>query len=130
MTKKILVADDDLASRLLMAKAIEREGYSVILASDGIRARTILDDNADIALMITDIVMPGLDGRDLLRGLRRDGGFTQLPTIVVSGNVAEDTVLADHVRGETDAQLVDFLPKPVNIEELLRIVKTRTAPPN
>jgi CheY-like chemotaxis protein len=58
MPKKILIADDDAASRSLVARAVEREGYSAILASDGIRARTILDDNSDIALMITDIVMP------------------------------------------------------------------------
>lgn len=127
---KILVADDDPASRTIMAKVVENTGHVAIRASDGIRAHTILDDNPDIRLLITDIVMPGLDGRDLLRGLRREGLYTLLPAIVISGGVAQDNVLSEHVRGETDASLVSFMEKPIDVDELGRLIKELVPPQN
>jgi CheY-like chemotaxis protein len=108
MPRTVLVADDDLVTRKLLRKTLTDGGYSVILASDGLRARAILDDNPDIDLLITDVLMPGLDGRELVRGLRQDARFEDLPLIIMSA-----TVSIGEIRRLLELGASRFIAKPV-----------------
>lgn len=85
--KMVLVVDDDPVVRKVLHRTLERAGYVVVLASDGLRALHLLEDNETLDLLITDVLMPGLDGRELVQTLRRDPRFTQLPTIIMSATV-------------------------------------------
>ncbi len=125
MGAQILVADDDPVTRRILRKAIEKDGYEVLLASDGLRALTLLADNEDIALVVTDIVMPGIDGRDLILSIRRDGAHVNTPAIVISGNVPEHYVLVDDLRHDPDSKLVTFMAKPIDTNILMRVVRVR-----
>jgi CheY-like chemotaxis protein len=85
--KMVLVVDDDPVVRKVLHRTLERAGYVVVLASDGLRALHLLEDNETLDLLITDVLMPGLDGRELVQALRRDPRFQQLPMIIMSATV-------------------------------------------
>ena len=110
---KILVADDDITSRKLIAKAIEGMGHSCVGASDGKRAMDILQDNADIALLVTDIMMPEMDGRVLVQAIRGNSALKDLPIVLISGVIS-----LKEINGLLNLGVSRFLPKPVVIEEL------------
>ena len=70
---KILVVDDERAVRESLRRALELEGYEIELADDGIAALEALEANGEPDAMILDILMPGLDGLEVARRLRREG---------------------------------------------------------
>src|SRR5881275_2485145 len=107
----VLVADDDRAVREALERALELHGYEVALASDGDTALTAVDSRTPDALVL-DVMMPGLDGLDVTRRLRRQGN--RVPILLLT---ARDAV-GDRVEG-LDAGADDYLPKPYDLEELL-----------
>ena len=85
--KKILVIDDEEDIRIVLQQVLELEGYEVAVAADGREGLAILDqDGAD--LVITDVIMPGMDGVETLEHIREK--WPGMPVIVISGggNVA------------------------------------------
>lgn len=110
----VLVADDDKGTRMLLSKLLRTWGLNVLMATDGMRARLILDDNPDIDLLITDVVMPLLDGRELVATLRRDARFHDLGIIVMSAEVTVSEITRMLELGASR-----FLAKPIN-ERALR----------
>src|SRR6266487_678563 len=107
----VLVADDDRAVREALERALQLHGYEVALASDGDGALSAVDTRTPDALVL-DVMMPGLDGLDVTRRLRRQGNRT--PILLLT---ARDAV-GDRVEG-LDAGADDYLPKPYDLEELL-----------
>src|SRR5690349_24468825 len=107
----VLVADDDRAVREALERAVQLHGYEVTLASDGDSALTAVDTRTPDALVL-DVMMPGLDGLDVTRRLRRQGN--RVPILLLT---ARDAV-GDRVEG-LDAGADDYLPKPFALEELL-----------
>jgi CheY-like chemotaxis protein/HPt (histidine-containing phosphotransfer) domain-containing protein len=81
---KILVIDDDVVARTQLAAAVQRAGHVAIRASDGQRGWQVLDDNPDVALVLTDIGMPILSGDALLRMIRASRDLQRLPVVVVT----------------------------------------------
>ena len=85
--KKILVIDDEEDIRVVLQQVLELEGYEVAVAADGREGLAMLDqDGAD--LVITDVIMPGMDGVETLEHVREK--WPDMPVIVISGggNVA------------------------------------------
>lgn len=85
--KKILVIDDEEDIRVVLQQVLELEGYEVAVAADGREGLATLDrDGAD--LVITDVIMPGMDGVETLEHIREK--WPDMPVIVISGggNVA------------------------------------------
>src|SRR3989440_11463329 len=107
----VLVADDDRAVREALERALQLHGYEVALASDGDTALSAVDTRTPDALVL-DVMMPGLDGLDVTRRLRREGN--RVPILLLT---ARDAV-GDRVEG-LDAGADDYLPKPFALEELL-----------
>jgi EAL domain-containing protein (putative c-di-GMP-specific phosphodiesterase class I)/DNA-binding NarL/FixJ family response regulator len=115
----VVVADDDQSIRSLFAAALEREGFAVLLASNGRKAMD-LARNRSVAAMLLDLHMPDLDGLDTLRELRADPGLRTIPVIVVTGSTTE----ADRVAG-LDRGADDVVVKPVSIAELVARVRAQ-----
>jgi two-component system response regulator MprA len=109
---KILVVDDERAVRESLRRALELEGYAVELASDGEEALDRLGSNGEPDAMILDLLMPGVDGLEVCRRLRREG--RRLPILMLT---ARDEV-ENRVAG-LDAGADDYVTKPFALDELL-----------
>ncbi len=86
---KLLVVDDSFTLRELQRRILARAGYRVVLAEDGRDALEVLDEDREIAMLVTDIDMPELDGFGLIEAVRADERFTSLPVIVVTARDAD-----------------------------------------
>lgn len=108
----VLVVDDSLTMRKVLGRLLEREGYRIEIAKDGMDALQVLQDvSPDIIL--TDIEMPRMDGFELVRNLRSDTRFDQTPIIVISSRTAEK-----HQSLAKELGVDYFLGKPVQDEVL------------
>ena len=120
--RRVLVVDDDGPSRDLIREFLEREGCVVTEAADGPAAlRAATETRADV--IILDLGLPGLDGLDVLKAVRRASG---VPVIVVTGRAEE----VDKLSG-FDAGADDYLVKPFSLPELaarVRAVLSRGEP--
>jgi two-component system, cell cycle sensor histidine kinase and response regulator CckA len=115
---KILLVEDEEAVRAFAGRALEARGYKVFQAASGSEALDIFNDMREpVDLVISDVVMPGMDGPTLMRELRRKQ--PDLKIIFVSG-YAEDA-FERHLPKDQDFQ---FLPKPFSLKELATTVKT------
>jgi len=110
---KILVAEDDMLSRTMLEKSLERAGYEVIAVNNGVRAISALDSEDPPRLALLDWIMPGKDGADVCREVRsrRDRAYTYL--ILLSSKESKQ----DIVQG-LEAGADDYLTKPYDDEEL------------
>jgi two-component system response regulator MprA len=119
----VLVADDDRAVREALERALQLEGFEVELTADGDATLAAVEKRTPDAVVL-DVMMPGLDGLDVTRRLRRTGN--RVPILLLT---ARDAV-GDRVEG-LDAGADDYLPKPFALEELvarLRALLRRSLP--
>lgn len=112
---KILVVEDNTELSKLFCKVLTREGYTPLEAQDGQEALDILD-NEYVDLIITDIMMPRMDGIELVRELR-DARYT-LPVLMIT---AKDT-FADKQQS-FNAGVDDYMVKPVDVNEMILRIK-------
>ena len=108
----ILVVDDEPAVRDALRRALELEGYDVELAADGAEALALLEDGSEPDAVLLDVLMPGVDGLEVCRRLRRSG--SRLPLLMLTAR----TEVPDRVSG-LDAGADDYLAKPFALQELL-----------
>jgi CheY-like chemotaxis protein len=115
----VLVAEDEPALRLLIARALRVQGYRVLEAGNGVEALGIVEghEGAPIALLVTDVTMPKMSGRDLARQVALL--LPQLKVLFLSGysdgSIASDGQLAPGV---------NFMQKPFSMEALARRVRS------
>jgi two-component system response regulator MprA len=113
---KILVVDDERAVRESLRRALELEGYEIELAEDGAQALERLGSDPEPDAMVLDVLMPGVDGLEVSRRIRRNG--SKLPILMLTARTQVD----DRVEG-LDAGADDYLTKPFALEELLARVR-------
>jgi two-component system, OmpR family, response regulator MprA len=113
---KILVVDDEPAVRESLRRALELEGYSVELASDGVEALERLNSNGEPDALILDILMPRMDGLETCRRLRREGH--RLPVLMLTAREEVENRVAG-----LDAGADDYVTKPFALEELLARIR-------
>ena len=117
----VLLVEDEEAVRAFAARALASRGYTVIQAASGTEALARIDGNIDgIDLVVSDVVMPEMDGPTLLKELRRRR--PELKVIFVSG-YAEEAFKKNLPDGESFV----FLPKPFSLKELVAAVKETMA---
>ncbi|HYO99934.1 MAG TPA: response regulator [Pyrinomonadaceae bacterium] len=115
-SKKILVAEDDDLARELMCRTLERQGYAVTTAEDGLKAYELaLDLRPD--LIITDVSMPGADGAHFVRRVRDTGDLSATPIIVTTGFGTGSATYTLSIGADA------YEPKPVNPVSLLETVR-------
>ena len=114
---KILIADDDPQILRALRITLGARGYEVVTAPDGATAlNAAVDAKPDLYLI--DLGMPGLDGMELIRGVR---GWSRAPILVVSGRTGS----VDKVEA-LDAGADDYVTKPVSVDELLARIRALT----
>ena len=119
-----MLAEDDRALRRFLEVVLERAGYQVFSASDGLEAMKLVL-SASIDVVVTDAMMPNLSGHEFCRFLRNSPSLSHLPIILLSALERKDTNSGPE---QADA----FLAKPVSGEELIecieRLVAKRNSP--
>ena len=115
MSKRVLLAEDDRATRESIARALELDGYEVRAVPDGAAALEAFEgDTPD--LLVLDLMMPNVDGLTVCRRLRARSDHT--PILIATAR----TEVSDRVSG-LDAGADDYLPKPFALDELLARVR-------
>ena len=117
-TAPILVVDDDAKIVRLVRTYLEREGYRVVTAGDGPAALDAIETH-EPALVVLDLMLPELDGRAVIRAVRRDEESAHTPILVLSAR--SSTI--DRIAGLEDGA-DDYLPKPFSPAELVLRVKS------
>ena len=112
--QRVLVVDDEAPMRKYISTNLKARGYDVLMAEDGTEALKLIDEHT-IDLLILDIMMPGPDGLEVLRRVRRD---MDVPVVMLSARGRE----TDKVEA-LDAGADDYLTKPFGAEELLARVR-------
>ena len=110
---RILLADDNADMREHVRRLLERQGYAVVTATDGQAALEIMRSRPP-DLVLTDVMMPHLDGLGLLQAIRADGALRELPVIMLSARSGEEAKVEGLQAGADD-----YLTKPFSARELL-----------
>ena len=114
---RILVVDDSLTMRKVLSRSLEREGFEVIVAKDGIDAMQVLLETTPDAIL-TDIEMPRMDGFALARNIRDDARTANTPLIMISSRTADK-----HRSLAKDIGVDAFFGKPVQDDDLIEMMK-------
>jgi two-component system cell cycle sensor histidine kinase/response regulator CckA len=112
----ILLVEDEDPVRAVNARALTARGYTVLEAASGVEALQIMEESGPVDLVVSDVVMPEMDGPTLLRELRKR--HPTLKVVFVSG-YAEDAFKKNLPEGEE----FNFLPKPFSLKQLVETVK-------
>jgi DNA-binding NarL/FixJ family response regulator len=116
-----LVVDDSPETLRLLTDALDSAGMTVMVAMDGAAAMRIVEQiTPDIVLL--DAVMPGMDGFETCRRLKRDAGLSNVPVIFMTG-LAE----TEHIVRGLEAGGVDYVTKPIVIEEMIARIRVHLA---
>ncbi|MCY7319508.1 MAG: Hpt domain-containing protein [Ramlibacter sp.] len=113
----VLVVDDSITVRRVTQRLLQREGYRVALAADGLQALAKLAEELP-TVVLSDIEMPRMDGFDLARNIRGDARLAKLPIIMITSRIAEKH--REHAR---QLGVDHYLGKPYAEDELLSLVK-------
>ena len=113
----VLVVDDSITVRRVTQRLLQREGYRVALAADGLQALERLQQERP-TLVLSDIEMPRMDGFDLARNIRGDAALRDLPIVMITSRIAQKH--RDHAM---ELGVNHYLGKPYSDEELLSLVK-------
>jgi CheY-like chemotaxis protein/signal transduction histidine kinase/CHASE3 domain sensor protein len=118
--RKILIAEDDVRNIFALGHVLEPKGAELVIARNGREAIEQLRQRPDIDLVLMDIMMPELDGLDATRAIRRleNGRFAKLPIIALTAKAMPD----DQERC-ISAGANDYIPKPLDVEMLLSLIR-------
>ena len=120
-TPLVLVVDDSITVRRVTQRMLQREGFRVVLAVDGLHAIEKL--NLEIpAIVLSDIEMPRMNGFDLVRNIRSDPKLKHLPIVMITSRIAEK-----HRELAMELGVNDYLGKPYSEEGLLTVLRQHTA---
>ncbi len=115
--KVVVIADDSISVRKFVGRILEKAGYCVKLASDGLEAAELVAQ-VGCHLVITDIEMPRMNGYELMSHLRQDPATRRIPVLVVTSRAG-----AKHRERAMKEGAASFLTKPVQEEQLLSVVE-------
>ena len=114
--ESLLIAEDEETVRVLLKRTLERAGYKVLAADNGENAVALFKKNPEISLVLSDLVMPGKNGKEMIADIReiRSG----IKVLFMSGYSA-DTLFGKGILGEND----ELITKPFKINDLLNKIR-------
>ena len=116
--KKVLLVDDDLRNIFALSGLLEERGLTVFTAKNGEEALDFLAENNGIDILLTDVMMPGMDGYELIQRVRAQEKYARLPILALTAKVMK----ADRERC-MEVGASDYLSKPVNVDRLLSTMR-------
>lgn len=115
MNKCILAVEDDLGILEILELILSNEGYKVITYTSGKDVEQLIEEHhPDLVLM--DIRLGDMDGREICKSIKADAKYKDTPVVLMSAHTVSSKVMED-------AFANDFIPKPFDIDELLRRIK-------
>ena len=124
-SRRILVADDDPAILRLVTTIVEKEGYKVMPARDGREAYKILQTDADFLAAIFDVMMPHIEGPELVRFMRTEKRLMRIPVMMMTAEQNPKLSSDSFAAGA-----VVFLPKPFTTSQLQIMLRMLVAKAN
>jgi CheY-like chemotaxis protein len=112
-SRRVLVADDDPVIRHLVTAVIMQEGYTVVAVNDGRDAYRLLQSDSDFSAAIFDMMMPHLEGLDIIRYMRTENRLRRIPVMMITSERSLKLMAESLAAGTTV-----FLPKPFSTEQL------------
>ena len=118
VNQTVLLVDDDARNIFALSSVLERRGMKVLTATTGLEAVAIVESEPEVAIVLMDIMMPGMDGYETMEVIRANPSFRRLPIIALT---------AKAMKGDREkcleAGASDYLAKPVNTEQLLSALR-------
>jgi CheY-like chemotaxis protein len=118
MGKTVLLVDDDARNIFALSSVLERRGMNVLTATTGNEAIAKLESNPDVAIVLMDIMMPGMDGYETTRQIRSKEEYRRLPIVALT---------AKAMKGDREkcleAGASDYIAKPVDTDQLISVLK-------
>jgi len=120
--RRVLLVDDSISVRKFVGQMLERAGFAVVTAADGVEGLQVLEETP-VDAVITDLEMPRLNGFELIQELRRRAATRDLPIVVLTTRVG-----AKHLNLARWLGVTDYVAKPVDEPAFLRLMDSVTAP--
>jgi HAMP domain-containing protein/CheY-like chemotaxis protein/signal transduction histidine kinase len=118
MRRTVLLVDDDARNIFALSSVLERRGMEVLTATTGVEAIAVLGARPDVAIVLMDIMMPGMDGYETMQAIRENPAHRRLPILALT---------AKAMKGDREkcleAGASDYLAKPVNIQQLMSALR-------
>ncbi len=114
MSKTVFIVDDDVAILEVLSIVLEEEGYNVVTDTGSKMLAITASTQPDIILL--DIWMRGIDGRELSREVKANTALSAIPIVLMSAHSHADSVIEE-------AKADDFIEKPFDIESMLKVVR-------
>ena len=116
--RHVLLVDDDMRNLFALSKVLRGWGLEASMAADGPKALRVLDERDDVALVLMDIMMPGMDGYEAIRSIRSRHGRAQLPIIALTARAMP----GDREKC-LEAGANDYLSKPIDLARLAALMQ-------
>ncbi len=116
--KKVLLVDDDMRNLFAMTGLLNEKGITVIEAEDGAKAISLLKEEPGVDLVLMDIMMPGMDGYEAMKRIRKIKKFSQLPIIALTAKAMKEDRKKCIVAGASD-----YITKPVDMNRLFSMMR-------
>ncbi len=116
--RTVLVVDDDMRNAFALSRVLRTRGLKVLIAQDGQKALDQLETNPKVDIVLMDIMMPGMDGYETTRAIRKQRPFARLPILALTAKAMKgDRELC------LEAGANDYLSKPIDTERLLSMMR-------
>jgi CheY-like chemotaxis protein len=117
-SRRVLIADDDPVMRRLVSSIVEGEGFTAVAVADGREAFKILQSDSDFRAGIFDMMMPHLQGLDIIRHMRTEKRLMRVPVILITAESDFSLMSNSFTAGATA-----FLQKPFTTEQLRNVLR-------
>ena len=117
MAKKVLIVDDDNRNIFALTAVLKSKGYQCLSATGGEDAIALLGKDKDVAVVLMDMMMPGMDGYQAIGKINGSPELKGIPVIAVTAQA----MVGDRERC-INAGAVGYVSKPINVEELTRLL--------